>query len=113
MCTKGHPAEIRPHAELRTSGYDSVSATTRDLREAEALEKTRIRSEKQVMQSTSVRPIDMHQNLPMGNADEPATNPRRAGRHTRKLQSPYFTAKDPNAPPKKKGNAKALPPVTN
>jgi hypothetical protein len=57
--------------------------------------------------------IDTRQNLTPNSTDDTATNPHPKGLRHRRSQSPYFTAKDPNTPPKKKGNAKALPPPAN
>jgi hypothetical protein len=113
MCADGPSAEIKTHAEVRTPTHDGTSPAARDLRDAEALEKNRLRSEKQAAQSIPPRMMDMRQNLTASNIDETATNLYPRGLRHRRPQSPYFTAKDPNTPPKKKGNAKALPPAAN
>jgi hypothetical protein len=112
-CADGRSAEIKTHAEVRTSAHDSTSSATRDLHDAEALEKNRLRSEKQTAQSVPPRMMDTRQNLTSSNTDDNATNLHPKGLRHRRPQSPYFTAKDPNTPPKKKGNAKALPPAAN
>jgi hypothetical protein len=112
-CADGRLAEIKTHAEVRTPAHDSTSSAARDLRDAEALEKNRLRSEKQTVQSVPPRMMDTRQNLTTSNTDETSTNLHPRGLRHRRPQSPYFTAKDPNTPPKKKGNAKALPPAAN
>ena len=113
MCADGRSAEIKTHAEVRTPTHDSISSAARDLHDAEALEKNRLRSEKQTAQNVPPRLMDTRQNLTASNTDETATNLRPRGIRNHRPHSPYFTAKDPNTPPKKKGNAKALPPAAN
>ena len=113
ICADARSAEIKTHTDTHASSRDTASPAARDLREAEALEKSRIRSERQATQSVPARMMDTRQNLQPSNADEIATTVRPRGLRNRRLQSPYFTAKDPNAEPKKKGNAKALPSAEN
>jgi len=113
ICADGRSAEIRTHVEPLIGSKDKTSSPAHDLREAEALEKTRLRSESRALQHAPAPMSYTQQNNSTGTAETPVTGVRHGGRQTRRLQSPYFTAKDPNALPKKKGSTKALPPVSN
>ena len=113
ICAGGRSALISTPSESHTPAHDKTSSVTQDLREAEALEKIRLRSESRVVQNAPAQMMSTFQNTPAGSTDASAADIRHSNRYTRRLQSPYFTAKDPNAPPKKKGIAKTLPPVAN
>ena len=113
ICADERSAEIRTHAEPLIGSKDKTSSQAHDLREAEALEKTRLRSESRALQHAPAPISYTQQNNATITTEATVTDVRHGGRHTRRLQSPYFTAKDPNALPKKKGSTKALPPASN
>ncbi len=106
QCANGPATQIKPIAELRTTGPgpDPTNTTTHDLREAQALEKQRLFAEQQAAQHALPTPI--HAAPIQLNTAKPAA---RKGQRARKAQSPYFTAVDPTAHPKKKSTAKAVP----
>jgi len=111
QCTQGHPAAVQTNSELRHSAADKTqSVATHDQQEAEALEKKRLLAQSQAVQNAPVRfsASDPLANLNLNTKAE-RTPVKHKGKHARKPQSPYFTAVDPNVPPKKKSNAKALP----
>jgi hypothetical protein len=87
----------------------------RDLRDAQALEKERLKAEQHTAQSASIRlsaPRATSANASSSSVthNEPIANKSmRKGKHARKPNSPYFTAVDPMAKPKKKSTAKAVP----
>ena len=110
QCPNGHPAEVKASAVLRSNPTDKAANAANDRQEAEGLEKKRLQAERQAAQTAPVRfsasSHTISQNLNTNAERSPALN---KGKRARKPQSPYFTAKDPTAPPKKKSNAKALP----
>lgn len=101
QCPSGQPVEVKTTSVPRSSAPDTNAAAMRDIREAEALEKKRLQAERQAGPNAAVR-------LSAPSDAERAPMPSK-GKHMRKPPNPYFTAKDPSAPTKKKGNAKALP----
>ena len=110
LCAHGPVSELEPLAEPHTPNIEKGNTTTDELREAQALEKRRLKSENQTIQSTPARgsvpsaslgAITRDQHLPQ----QPNSNKKRA----RKIQSPYFTAVAPNAIQKKKSTAQAVP----
>ena len=108
QCTNGPPSEIKASAALRDRAPEKPPRIANDLQEADLLEKKRLLAEHQAAQNAPVR------FNPSANHVNPNHSPERnpipsQGRRLRKPFSPYFTAKDPNAPSKKKGNATALP----
>jgi hypothetical protein len=98
QCANGAATEVKPSSVLQTAGPDKGNATTRDLRDAQALEKQRLQAERQ---AASPPPSNVTHNEPLAN--------RGNRKHAGKPNSPYFTAVDPNAAPKKKSTVKAVP----
>ena len=122
QCANGPATPIKPIAELRTTGPvpDPANTAAHDLREAQALEKQRLHAEQQAAQQTlsaSIQATPIRLNtaktgstpLTTSNAENTAKPAARKGQRARKAQSPYFTAVDPTARPKKKSTAKAAP----
>ena len=96
----GHTAatEVKPSSVFSNSGQEKSNAPNRDLREAQALQSAPTR-----VNALSAPPVDLSSNDALTQHNKPR------GKHARKPQSPYFTAVDPNAAPKKKSTAKAVP----
>lgn len=113
ICADGRSTAIRTPSESHTTERDKTSTAAHDLREANALEKNRLRLESRASLRAPAQAMGTHQNIQLSEPDAPAADVRHNGRYTRRLQSPYFTAKDLNSPPKKKSSAKTLPPVAN
>jgi hypothetical protein len=110
LCTNDIAAEVKPSSVLHTTGQNNSSTVTHDLRDAHALERQRLQAERQAAQSVPVRIDTPH--VPPANLTTHEllpNNGKRQGKHARKPPSPYFTAVDPNATPKKKSTAKAVP----
>jgi hypothetical protein len=113
QCAKGAATEVRPAAILHTTEPEKVNAATRDLRDAQALEKNRLQAEHQAAQAAPIR-LNTPSSPPAAPATSSVTNHeplanKRKGKHARKPNSPYFTAVDPSAQAKKKSTAKAVP----
>ena len=112
QCGNTNAREVHPSSVLHATGQVD---TTRDLREAQALEKQRLQAERQSAQAAPIRlsTPSTPSAAPSPNSvthNEPVTNQgQHRGKHARKSNSPYFTAVDPNAAPKKKSTAKAVP----
>lgn len=108
QCANGSATTIQTATELRITGQDKANPRS-DLREALALEKQRLQGEHQAAQTapvlistprsqpTSVTPSDL---LPQKG--------KRKRKHGINKASPYFTAVDPTASPKKKSTSKAV-----
>jgi len=115
QCANGAATEVKPSTELHITGPDKANAAMRDLRDAQALEKERLKAEQHTAQSASIRlsaPRATSANASSSSVthNEPIANKSmRKGKHARKPNSPYFTAVDPMAKPKKKSTAKAVP----
>ena len=108
QCANATATEVKPSSVLHTTGQ--TNNATSDLRDAQALEKQRLHAERQAVQTAPVRISTPHTPPPIVTSNEPlAPNGKRQGKHARKPNSPYFTAVDPNAAPKKKSTAKAVP----
>jgi hypothetical protein len=108
QCANATATEVKPSTVLHTTGQ--TNNATSDLRDAQALEKQRLHAERQAVQTAPVRISTPHTPPPIVTSNEPlAPNGKRQGKHARKPNSPYFTAVDPNAAPKKKSTAKAVP----
>jgi hypothetical protein len=108
QCANATATEVKPSSVLHTTGQ--TNNATSDLRDAQALEKQRLHAERQAVQTAPVRISTPHTPPPMLTSNEPlAPNGKRQGKHARKPNSPYFTAVDPTAAPKKKSTAKAVP----
>jgi hypothetical protein len=116
QCTNGPAAPVKPTAELRTTGPDKTDAAAHDLhnlRNAQALEQQA--AQQALMQPIQAAPVQLNTakagntSLKANNIESTGKPPARKGKHARKAQSPYFTAVDPTATPKKKSTAKAVP----
>jgi len=110
QCGNTAATEVKPSSVLHATGQDKSNTTTSDLRDAQALERQRLQAERQAVQTAPVRfstsnaqPASLANNEPLPNSG------KHKGKHARKPPSPYFTAVDPNATPKKKSTAKAVP----
>ncbi len=113
QCPNATAIEVKPSAVLHTSGPDPSNVATRDLRDAQALEKQRLQAEQQAVQAAPIRlnpPSGLSAKPSPDNASQPESIARkRKGKHAKKANNPYFTAVDPTAAPKKKSTAKAVP----
>ena len=117
QCANGTALEVRPSSVLHTTEQDKDkgSTLTRDLRDAQTLEKQRLLAERQAAQAAPLRfstpgaltasptPSSLSHHEPLSRQG------KRKGKLTRKPSSPYFTAVDPTVPSKKKSTAKAVP----
>ena len=110
QCANGQSAEVKASSVLRDRAQDKPSHVSNEQQEAAALEKKRLQAERQATQNAPIR-LSASPNPPSRrvNTDVERNPSRNKGKHARKPPSPYFTAKDPNAPPKKKSTAKAVP----
>ncbi len=110
QCGNTTATEVKPSSVPHSIGQDKNNFATQDLREAQALEKQRRQVERQAAQSAPIR-VNTPSSAPASTAShERLTNtPKRHGKHVGKPNSAYFTAVDPNAAPKKKSTAKAVP----
>jgi len=113
QCIQEAATEVKPSSVLHTSGPVKSSTTSIDLRDAQALEKQRLQTERQAAQSA---PISLSTtNAPKSvitSHELIAQSDKHKGKHARKTQSPYFTAVDPSAKkakPKKKSTSKGAP----
>jgi hypothetical protein len=119
QCSHGTATEVKPSPVLHTTEPDKTDTATRNLRDAQALEKQRLQAEQQAAQAAPIR---------LSTPSAPSTNPsssnvtqtapiskqgKRKGKQARKPNNPYFTAVDPTAAPKKKSTAKAVPASSN
>ena len=115
QCANGAATEVKPSTELHITGPDKANAAMRDLRDAQALEKKRLQAEQHTAQSAQIQlstPSATSANSSSSSVtqNEPIANKSmRKGKHARKPNSPYFTAVDPKAKPKKKSTAKTVP----
>ena len=110
QCANGAATEVKPTSVQQATGPDKGHTATRDLREAQALEKQRLQAERQAAQAAPIRlgapaanpaPSNVTHSAPLANHGK--------RKQARKPNSPYFTAVDPTAAPKKKSTAKAVP----
>lgn len=123
QCANGAATELKPSSVLQTAGPDKGHAATRDLHDAQALEKQRLQAEQQAAQAAPIRlstpsapsatpnPSSVTHNEP--SASKGHRIEKGKGKHARKPYNPYFTAVDPTAAPKKKSTAKAVPANSN
>lgn len=113
QCANEAATEIKPNSVLQTAGPDKGNAATRDLRDAQALEKQRLQAERQAAQAAPMRlgaPSAQAASPPPSNVTHNESLASKGKRkHAGKPNSPYFTAVDPNAAPKKKSTVKAVP----
>jgi len=117
QCANGTASEVKPSSVLHATGQDkdNGSTATRDMRDAQALEKQRLQAERQAAQAAPIRlstPIAPPASPPPSSAthSEPLSHKGKdQGKHARQPNSPYFTAVDPTVGPKKKNTAKAVP----
>jgi hypothetical protein len=112
VCPHGDAVEITPNAEPQSNGPRKTTVSSHDSQEADALERKRLNAENRASRQNATRVIVTTPNKTADTDTVPATEPH-SNSHRRQLKSPYFTAKDPNSPPKKKGKATSLPPATN
>ncbi len=112
QCASGAATEIKPSSVLQTKGPDNGNVATRDLRDAQALEKQRLQAEQQaapIRLSTPSAPSTTPSSSNVTQTEPITKQGKRKGKQARKPSSPYFTAVDPTAAPKKKSTAKAVP----
>jgi hypothetical protein len=117
QCANGTATEVKPSSVLKTTGPDKGNTATRDLLDAQALEKQRLQAEQQAAQAAPIRlstpsaPSTAPSSVPQTELGTNKGNRREKGKgkHARKPNTPYFTAVDPTAAPKKKSTAKAVP----
>ena len=123
QCANGVATEVKPNSVLQTKGPDNGNAATRDLRDAQALEKQRLQAEQQAAQAAPIRlsapsaasaaPLPSSAIHAEPSASKGNRRENGKGKHARKPNNPYFTAVDPTASPKKKSTAKAVPATSN
>ena len=114
QCGNTTATEVKPTSTLHTTGQDKHNMANSDLREAQSLEKQRLQAERQAAQSAPIRLSTPPPPLASTTRNEPLTNGKKHhGKQIRKPNSPYFTAVDPKAEPKKKSTAKAVPATSN
>jgi hypothetical protein len=119
QCANGVATEVNPSSALHTTGPDKGNVATHDLRDAQVLEKQRLQAEQQANQAAPIRLSTPSEPSATPNPNRVTHNEQNAnkgnrrekgkGKHARKPNSPYFTAVDPTAAPKKKNTAKAVP----
>jgi hypothetical protein len=113
QCANGTGSIVKPSSVLHATGQDkdNGSTATRDMRDAQALEKQRLQAERQAAQAAPIR-LSAPIAPPPSSAthSEPhAHKGKHQGKHAHQPNSPYFTAVDHTAGPKKKNTAKAVP----
>jgi hypothetical protein len=123
QCSNGTATEVKPSSVLHTTGPEKANVATRDLHDAQALEKQRLQAEQQANQAAPIRlsapsapsttphPSSVTHNEPSANKGN--RRQKGKGKNARKPNSAYFTAVDPTAAPKKKNTAKAVPASSN
>jgi len=118
QCANGVATEVKPSSALHSTGPDNGNVATRDLRDAQALEKQRLQAEQQVTQApirlSSPSAVSATQPTSTVIHNEPSTSKsnrreKGKGKHAHNPNTPYFTAVDPTSAPKKKSTAKAVP----
>ena len=113
QCASGAATEVKPSSVLQTKGPDNGNVATRDLRDAQALEKQRLQAERQAAQAAPIRlgaPSAQAASPPPSNVTHSEPLARRGNRkNAGNRNSHYFTAVDPTAAPKKKSTVKAMP----
>ena len=110
QCDHGPASELKPLATPHVTTVEKGNTPTDELIEAQALEKRRLQSESQAIQSAPAR-VSVP-SAPIGTvAHDPhlPQKPNDKKKRTKKTQSPYFTAVAPSATPKKKSTAQAVP----
>jgi hypothetical protein len=109
-CHQETASELKPQVAPRASSVEKSSASALELKEAQALEKRRLQSEREAIQSVPARISSPSEALGATTKDEYLPlHANSTKKRTRKIQSPYFTAVAPNANPKKKSTAQAVP----
>jgi hypothetical protein len=117
QCANGVATEVKPSSALHSTGPNNGNVATRDLRDAQVLEKQRLQAEQQANQAAPIRlstpsaPSATPNPSSVTHNEPSAINGHRGGKgkNARKPNSAYFTAVDPTAAPKKKSTAKAVP----
>ena len=97
QCAQETATEVTAHTEARQHVAAPTNTATQDQREADALEKKRLQSERLATQNQPARVVVVP------GQNQTATTPvtPRHGQRLHRPQSPYFTARDPNKPVKK------------
>ncbi len=123
QCANGVATEVKPSSVLQTARPNNGSVATRDLLDAQALEKQRLEAEQLAAQAAPIRlstpsapsatpnTSSVTHNEPNGSKNN--RREKSQGKNARKPNSAYFTAVDPTAAPKKKNTAKAVPAGSN
>ena len=114
QCGNSVASEVKPTSALHSTGPNKNDTSSSDLRDAQTLEKQRLQLERQATSSAPIR-LNTPALAPVSaTSTEPIVpHAKRRGPYGRKLQSPYFTAVEPSAAPKKKSTAKAVPEKSN
>lgn len=110
QCANGQAVEVKPRLDWVTSSPSKARTASQDLREAQALEKQRLQTEHQAAQTAPPARLSTT-NAEVTPAIHAASTPHRGQSkpYHRGTFSPYFTARDPNAPAQKKATTKAAP----
>ncbi len=105
QCANGPATPIKPIAELHTTGpgSDPTNTAVHDLRLLQPVANTPVQRNAAKAGHAEKAP------LASSHTDSVVSTKKSKAKHTRKAQSPYFTAVDPTAHPKKKSTAKAAP----
>lgn len=108
QCANGPATPTQTITELRITGQDKPNPNS-DFREAQALEKQRLQAERQAAQTAAVL-VSTASSPPtsVNQSDLLPQNGKRKRKHGIKKPSPFFTAVDPTALPKKKSTSKAV-----
>jgi hypothetical protein len=108
QCANGPATPTQTITELRITGQDKANPNS-DFREAQALEKQRLQAERQAAQTAAVL-VSTPSSPPTSvtQSDLLPQNGKRKRKHGIKKPSPFFTAVDPSALPKKKSTSKAV-----
>ena len=123
QCANGAATEVKPSSVLQTEGPVKGNVATRDLHDAQALERQRLQAEQEAAQAAAIRlsapsapstaPLPnsvIHSEL---SANKGHRREKGKSKHARKPNTPYFTAVDPMTAPKKKSTAQAVPATSN
>lgn len=110
LCAHEPASQFKPQLVPSAASVEKTNIADDELKDAQVLEKRRLQSEREAIQSAPAR-----LNAPSGSQSAATSDdhfPLHASskkKRTRKIQSPYFTAVAPNANPKKKSTAQAVP----
>ena len=115
QCGHATATEVKPNSALDTMGAEKRHTAQGDLKEAHALEKQRLKAEHQAAQASPVQlstpntPLASPAPSNVNHIELIAKAGKHKNKHARQPYTPYFTAVDPAAAPKKKSTAKAVP----